>query len=214
MAAAGETILLARETGQPRWAVAAQLAQATIAAERGDFDAAESLAREAEALLLPEGTTPMLALVQFVRGRGAVAHQRYAEGFEQLRRMLEPADPAFHPFVGAWALADLVEAAAHIGKKDSAMAYLDQLESLAAATSGSLLRAEAGYARAIVAQDDDAEAPYKTALEHDPPAASRRIPGAAAGGAGRLRCACLPQTGRERSAGTPRFRRKEPPSNT
>ena len=47
------------------------------------------------------------------------------------------------------------------------MAYLDQLESLAAATSGSLLRAEAGYARAIVAQDDDAEALYKTALEHD-----------------------------------------------
>ena len=167
MAAAGEAILLARETGQPRWAVAAQLAQATIAAERGDFDAAESLAREAEALLLPEGTRPMLALVQFVRGRGAVAHQRYAEGFEQLRRMLEPADPAFHPIVGAWALADLVEAAAYIGKKDSAMAYLDQLESLAAATSGSLLRAEAGYARAIVAQDDDAEALYKTALEHD-----------------------------------------------
>ena len=27
------------------------------------------------------GATPMLALVQFVRGRGAVAHQHYAEGF-------------------------------------------------------------------------------------------------------------------------------------
>lgn len=48
------------------------------------------------------GATPMLALVEFVRGRGAVASQHYAEGFDHLRRVLDPADPAYHPFIGAW----------------------------------------------------------------------------------------------------------------
>jgi hypothetical protein len=93
--------------------VAAQLAKAAIAAERGDLGVTEALTREAEALILPMGATPMLALVQFVRGRRAVAHQHYAEGFEHLRRTLDPADTAYHPFIGAWGLSDLIEAAAH-----------------------------------------------------------------------------------------------------
>ena len=57
----------------------------------------------------------MLALAEFVRGRGATAHQRYEEGLEYLRRPLDSTDPAYHPFVGAWGLADLVEAAARTG---------------------------------------------------------------------------------------------------
>jgi DNA-binding CsgD family transcriptional regulator len=167
VSAAEEAARLARETGQPREAVSAQLAQATIAAERGDFTAAEELAGQAEAVLLPMGATSMLALVEFVRGRGAAAHQRYPEGLDHLRRVLDPADPAYHPFIGAWGFSDLVEAAAHTNRQDTAKAYLAQLESLAAATSGSLLRAEAGYARPLVASDGQAEALYQAALEHD-----------------------------------------------
>ena len=167
VSAAEEAARLARETGQPREVASAQLAQATIAAERGDFTVAEELARQAEAVLLPMGATPMLALAQFVRGRGAVAHQRYAEGLDHLRRVLDPADPAYHPFIGAWGLSDLVEAAAHTNSQDTAEAYLQQLESLAAATSGSLLQAEAGYARPMVADDSQAEALYHAALERD-----------------------------------------------
>lgn len=167
VSAAEEAARLADETGQRREAVSAQLAQAAIAAERGDLIVAEELARQAEAVLLPMGATPMLALVQFVRGRGAVAHQRYPEGLDHLRRVLDPADPAYHPFIGAWGLSDLVEAAAHTDKRDIAEEYLQQLEALAAATSGSLLRAEAGYARPMVADDDQAEALYQAALDRD-----------------------------------------------
>ncbi len=167
MSAADEAAQLARETGQLRWAIAARLAQAMIAAERGDFDVQERLAGEAEAELVAMGANPMLALVQFVRGRAAVAHGRYSEGLEHLGRALDPADPAYHPFVGAWGLSDLVEATANTGKKDTAMAYLQQLESLAAATSGPLLRAEVAYARPLVADDDKAEDLYQVALERD-----------------------------------------------
>ena len=167
VSAAEEAWCLAQETGQPQWAASARLAQATIAAERGDVDLAEALIGDADALLSRTGHGPMLALAQFVRGRGAVAHHRYAEGFEHHRRTLDPNDPAYHPFVGAWGLSDLVEAAAHAGRTDAAKAYLEQLESMAAATSGSLLRAQAGFARPMVAADGDAEALYRNALEQD-----------------------------------------------
>jgi DNA-binding CsgD family transcriptional regulator len=167
VAAAEEACCLARETGQPRWVIAARLAQATVAAEQGNHDAAEALTGEAEAVLLPMGANPMLALVQFARGRGAVMQQRYTEGLEQLRRILDPADPSYHPFVGTWGLADLVEAAVHTGDSDAVTAYLSQLEELVAATSGPLLHAQAAYARPLVAGDQTAESLYQMALEHE-----------------------------------------------
>ena len=120
LSASEEAVRLAMETGQPRWALGAQLALATLAGERGDIETAEALAGEAEAILLPMGVQPMLALVQFSRGRVAVAHQRYGDGLEHLKRILDPSDVAYHPFVGAWALSDLVEAAALSGQTEAA----------------------------------------------------------------------------------------------
>jgi pimeloyl-ACP methyl ester carboxylesterase len=77
--AADEAARLARETGQLRWTLAADLAKATIAGERGDFETATALANQAEALLLPIGAQAMLSLVQFARGR--YAHQRYSDAY-------------------------------------------------------------------------------------------------------------------------------------
>ena len=162
-----EAARLARETGQPRWSLAAQLVLATVAGERGDFETAEELASQAEAVLLPMGTQPMLALVQFARGRRAVAHQQYADGYAHLRRVFDPHDVAHHPFVGAWALADLIEAAAHAGERDEAHLHLRELESLVALTSASYLRASLAYARPLLAADDQAEELYEAALSGD-----------------------------------------------
>jgi ATP/maltotriose-dependent transcriptional regulator MalT len=156
LAAADEAARLAVETGQGHWVHAARLAEAVVASARGDDDAADTLTRQAEAAYLAMGALPMLGLVQFARGRGAIVNQRYAEGLAHLRRILDPADPAHHPYVGTWGLADLVEAAVQGGDLDAARAYLDQLESLAAKTSGPLLLAAAAYARPLVAAEADA----------------------------------------------------------
>jgi DNA-binding CsgD family transcriptional regulator len=163
-AAAEEAARLAPETGQQRWGLAAQIALATVAGEGGDFERAESLAASAEAVLLPMGTQPMLSLVQFARGRGAVAHGFYDDGFHHLQRVLKPGDVAYHPFVGGWVLPDLIEAAARTGRRDEARRYLGGLESLSARTSAPYLRAGVGYARATVAEDDRAEELYTAAL--------------------------------------------------
>jgi ATP/maltotriose-dependent transcriptional regulator MalT len=164
--AADEAARLARETGQPRWALAAELVQATVAGERGDFERADAINNRAEAELLPVGAQAMLALVQFARGRGAVAHQQYSDGLDHLKRALDPNDVAYHPFVGSWGLSDLIEAAAHLGNMDEAEAYLAKLESLARATRGPFLLATLAYAKPLVAPDDEAEPLYQAALSH------------------------------------------------
>jgi DNA-binding CsgD family transcriptional regulator len=165
--AADEAGRLARETGQLRWALAADLAKATVAGEHGDVETASALADQAEAELLPFGAQPLLSLVQFSRGRYAVAHQLYSDGFEHLSRILDPSDVAHHPFVGYWALADLIEAAIQVGRLDVAKQRLEELESVTAQTSASYLRATLGYVRPLLAADGGAEALYQAALERD-----------------------------------------------
>ena len=155
LAAADEAMSLAGETRQFRWRLAAQMAKATIFAERGQLDEAEKVSAEVEAALLQMGANPLLAFVQFTRGRGAVAHQLFAEGRDHLQRMFDPADTAYHPLMGAQGLADLVEACVHLGDREGAESYLTRLESLAAEVPGTLLLAELAFARAIVADDEE-----------------------------------------------------------
>jgi DNA-binding CsgD family transcriptional regulator len=166
VAAAGEAFRLAGETGQGHWTNAAALVQAVVASAAGDSAAADALTVQAEAAYQSMGATPMLSLVLFARGRGAVVNQQYAAGLAHLRRILDPADPAHHPYVGTWGFADLIESAVATGEPGLARTFLAQLESLAAATTGPLLLAQAVYARPFFAGDDDgdAEPRYLTAL--------------------------------------------------
>jgi len=165
LSAADEAGRLARETGQRRWGVAADLAMATVIGERGDLESADRLAREAEAALLPMGSQSMLSLVQFARGRCAVAHQSYVEGLEHLQRVVDPSDVAFHPFVAYWVLPDLIEAAARTDRPEQARRHLADLEAMAERTTASYLRATLAYVRPMLAPDDEAEALYRRALD-------------------------------------------------
>jgi DNA-binding CsgD family transcriptional regulator len=164
VAAAGEASLLAAETGQGHWTGVNQLVRAVAASAAGDDAAADALAQQAEAGYLTAGATSMLGLVEFARGRGAVINQRYAAGLAHLGRILDPADPAYHPFASTWGLADLTEAAVAMEEPGLARVYLGQLESLAARTDGPLLLAQAAYARPLVADGDEAEWLYAGAL--------------------------------------------------
>ncbi len=163
--AADEGLRFARETDQPRWAMAASLAKATLAAERGRMDTLAEMADAAETRLTGSGRNPMLALVNFARGRGAVAHQSYQEGLDYLTRAFDPSDLGYQPLVGAWGLSDLVEAATHLGMPDRAQDFLSRLEALVETAPGSMLLGQLAYARAMVADDETAEALYRAASE-------------------------------------------------
>ena len=164
--AAEEGARLAAETGQGRWAVAAMLAQATMAAERGDAAGADELVTAAERVLLPMGANPMLSLVQFARGRAAIAQSQYSEAFEHLRRVFDPADIAYHPFIGGWAVADFLDAAVHGGGEIAAAhTVFATYEEIAERTGAPLLLAQVGYVRPLLAPDDDAGPVFQRALE-------------------------------------------------
>lgn len=162
--AAREGNRLAQETAQPLWVTVAELAEATLAAYRGEVDTAERLAASGEKLLLPIGANPMLALVQFPRGAAALAAGRHAEAYEHLSRIFDPADVAFQPLVRSWVLIDLVEAALHADRIDEARQIVGEMEPLARETKSPLLRAALDYAAPLLAPDEHAEERFATSL--------------------------------------------------
>jgi DNA-binding CsgD family transcriptional regulator len=162
--AAEEAGRLARETAQPRWAAAAQLCAATLAAVRGDYEAADVLAAEAEPLLLPMAAHPTLAFVQLARGLTALSRGRHTDAYEHLRRIFDPADIAYHPFVRCWTIGDLAEAAARCGRAEDAQALVSTLDPVAERSRSPLLRVGMDYARPLLADDDVAEGLFNAAL--------------------------------------------------
>jgi DNA-binding CsgD family transcriptional regulator/tetratricopeptide (TPR) repeat protein len=148
-----------------RYLVAARLAHAIAAAEQGEEETPERMIADAEALLLPLGANPMLALTAFARGRLALANERYSEAYEHFVRIFDPAGVAFHPFVRGWALADLADAAVRgDGDLDAVRGYHAEWEQIATATRAPHLQVQVAYAAAILATDAVAERHFRAAI--------------------------------------------------
>jgi DNA-binding CsgD family transcriptional regulator/tetratricopeptide (TPR) repeat protein len=164
--AAEEATRLLAEGGRPLWAACAQLVQAVLAGRRGDITTAAELSAQAERVLLMGGVPPLLALVQLARGTAALGAGRHDEAYEQLARIFDPQDAAYHPHVRAWALVDLAEAAAGGGYQDAARRHCSQLIPEAAATGSPLLRASLAVAAPMLAADE-AQARFDDAFGAD-----------------------------------------------
>jgi DNA-binding CsgD family transcriptional regulator len=164
---AHEAVDLAIEIGLHRWAAAARLAEATLTALRGDFDRAESLAAEAESVLLPMGAKPLLALVELARGRNALLRGDHSVAYEHLKRISDPKDIAYHMYARFWVAADLVEAAIQSGHEQEARDAIATLEPLAAQSRSPVLEIGLRFARALVASDAEAEALFQAAITED-----------------------------------------------
>ena len=162
---AAEATRIAQEIRAPRYMVAAQLAQAIAGAEQGEDETPERLIAEAEALLIPLGANPMLALTAYARGRLALARERFGDAYEHLVRIFDPAGNAFHSFVRGWAIADLADAAARgDGDLAAVRGYLTEWEQVAAATRAPHLQVQVAYAAAILAADAVAERQFRAAI--------------------------------------------------
>jgi DNA-binding CsgD family transcriptional regulator len=156
---------IAEEVRALRYMIAARLAQAVAGAEHGEDETSERLIAEAEALLIPLGAHPMLALTAFARGRLALARERFGEAYEHLVRIFDPAGVAFHPFVRGWAIADLSDAAVRgDGDLDAVRGYLAEWEQVAAETRAPHLQVQVAYAAAILATDAVAERHFRAAI--------------------------------------------------
>jgi DNA-binding CsgD family transcriptional regulator len=162
---AAEGARIAEEIHAHRYVAAAWVAQAIAGAEQGESETAERLIAEAEAVLVPLGATPLLALTAFARGRLALAGERFGEAHEHFLRIFDPTSVAFHPFVQGWALADLADAALRgDGDVDAVRAYLSDWEQIATATTAPHLQVQVAYTAAILAPDATAERHFRAAI--------------------------------------------------
>ena len=164
-AAADESGRVLAETGNQFWVTGAQLVLAVVAGRRGDVATAANLAGRAERVLLTAGVPPMLAQVQLARGIAALGAGRFGAAYQQLARIFDPDDTAYHPHLRSWALVDLADAASHSG--DQAVARARHAELLPLAAASPLLAASLAVAAAMLAAADAAAAAFEEALGAD-----------------------------------------------
>lgn len=161
---ATEARALALETGQPQWALNADLTRGYAEALRGNGAIALELAEAGERNLLPKGAYPLLALVQLVRGAEALADGRHVEAFEELHRIFDPAEIPYHPVVRFWAMSHLVEAAVACGRTEDLTELIGEVSS---AGPFPVLQVALNYSRPLLAADSEAEEAYESALAAD-----------------------------------------------
>jgi DNA-binding CsgD family transcriptional regulator len=165
--AAEEGGRLAQETNQPLFMATAQAVQAGLAALRGDQEAAAALAAQAERAGLHQSANAVLATAQLARGLAALANGLPADALQHLRRIHDRTDPAYHEVLRCCTIGDLAEAARRSGDPESIRIFMNEMEAAAGQTPSPLLHASLRYARALLADDADADALFETALESD-----------------------------------------------
>jgi DNA-binding CsgD family transcriptional regulator len=146
------------ETRQPVWAAVARLGQGDLAGLRGDADRALDLAGEVEKQAVKDGNRSLLNGVQLVRGLAALGDGRPGDAVDEFGRMVDPDDIAYQYPQCAWVIDYLAEAASLSGRGGEVLEPLRHVEELAGITSASGVMRALAYARAVLAEDDAAEA--------------------------------------------------------
>jgi DNA-binding CsgD family transcriptional regulator len=157
---------LAQETGQPVWITASFALKAIVTALRGHYEQAQAMADQVENNAGAK-LTDLLANAQLARGFSLVTVGQYDKAYDQLRRMFDPGDPTFHPTERYHAVMFLAEAAVHADRVDDARAVVAALAHEATVTPSATLARQLTYARAVLADPDDAETAFLTALAAD-----------------------------------------------
>jgi DNA-binding CsgD family transcriptional regulator len=110
----------------------------------------------------------VLAAVQSARGAAALADGRYHDAFAELRRMYDPADPAFHQALRCNAVGDLVEAAVRSGRADEVRGLMAEMTAIGRRTPSPALHTGLRYARALLADDGEAQPLFEASLRAEP----------------------------------------------
>jgi DNA-binding CsgD family transcriptional regulator len=109
----------------------------------------------------------LYACVQLARGLAYLSAGRHVEAYEALRRLFDPNDFAFHESERFHAVMYLAEASTRAERRDDARAVIGEMEAVALVTPSATLQMQLSYARAVLADDDDAERLFVAALSAD-----------------------------------------------
>jgi DNA-binding CsgD family transcriptional regulator len=152
--AAEEARRLATELGQPIWLANAETAVAMIEALRGDPAATERAAARAEAAASPVDATHIVTVARSGPILSALVDGRHAEALRLAERLFDPQDPAYHPYLACWAIADLAEAAAYSDNSQAARERLAEVEAMVGGAPAEWVALKVRHARAVLADDE------------------------------------------------------------
>src|SRR6266700_780627 len=97
----------------------------------------------------------------------ALGGGRPAEVLGHLRRIHDPADPAYHLAVRCFMIGDLADVARRSGDPEGIRIFVDEMETAAGQIPSPSLHAGLRHARALLAKDADAGPLFYTALQSD-----------------------------------------------
>jgi ATP/maltotriose-dependent transcriptional regulator MalT len=113
------------------------------------------------------GANITVAFAQFGRIVAALGSGRHADAYNLANRLFDPEDSAYHPVISSWLIGDLAEAALHLDRVEDARARVEQVEAAAGDSPGSWIALGLGHARALLADDLEAEERFGAALQAD-----------------------------------------------
>ncbi len=161
--ASAEAYRFGVETDQPVWAACALLGQGNVAGVRGDVATAAAAATEVEQIALVTGNRALLNGAKLVRGHAALGALSPAEAFTEFRRMTDPNDEAYQSPQCVWIIDHLADAAVQIGRIDEGRKVLSEFEDMVVDTPAPGIRRAMALARAILAEEGEAEALFSEA---------------------------------------------------
>jgi DNA-binding NarL/FixJ family response regulator len=82
--------------------------------------------------------------------------------------MYDPADPAFHPAIRCNVVGDVVEAAVRSGQRDAVRGLMAEMTAIGRRTPSPALHTGLRHARALLADDSEAQPLYEAALQAGP----------------------------------------------
>ena len=167
--AAEEARRLGEQIERPAIFYAARLAGAAVAAARGDTGSVGETAEEVERFFIPLGGVPMLALASLIRGLDYLAQGRNNEAFDRLWPMFDTSQGATWTIANQGAVSLFVDAAVLTGHVAQARSVIDQVEQIARQGGDPTLQVSVCYARALLADDGEADAAFAAAMESQLP---------------------------------------------
>ena len=119
---------------------------------------------------MPAGANITVAFAQFGRVVAGLGSGRYADAYNFAKRLFDPEDSAYHPVISSWLIGDLAEAALHLNRVEEARARVAQVEAATGKNPGSWIALSLDHARAVLADDSEAEQRFQAALSVTSPA--------------------------------------------
>ncbi|MBB2940564.1 DNA-binding CsgD family transcriptional regulator [Actinoplanes lutulentus] len=159
-----EAMRVAGEFVFPRMVVTAVLAGAMVTARQGETQVATGIAAHADAALAGAGAYSLLSMVQLVRGTAALADGDPAAAFDALIDVCRPDGRAYQQNARAWALTDLMDAAAMSGRLDEVRPVHAELTELAHRTGSPQLLVAVAASAPLLADGDHAGAAFAAAF--------------------------------------------------